>query len=258
MKDSRYKYSDHVDSYHSEPAQTSTSLSSFDSLQFTPSSGIPPEDDLPSFLHYSSGSSAISDSTIYYSAPSSACSTPTHSRHSFSHFFDSDSRHSSPHTPHPSRSPPTPHPNRSIQSEITDKANDLKAQATAKYQAKDYAAAAKLYTYALSYVPSDYVCFSASFIAASPPGNRAACYISLSKTQKALKDALKVIELNPGFPRGYTRAGKCYFLQGDVANARKCYEKGAELARQQPGERTRYDECVSMLKEVGMGRGGQK
>ena len=158
----------------------------------------------------------------------------------------------------PPTPPPTPHPNRSIQSEITDKANDLKAQATAKYQAKDYAAAAKLYTYALSYVPSDYVCFSASFIAASPPGNRAACYISLSKTQKALKDALKVIELNPGFPRGYTRAGKCYFLQGDVANARKCYEKGAELARQQPGERTRYDECVSMLKEVGMGRGGQK
>ena len=249
MKDSRYAYSDHVDSYHSEPVQASTSLSSFDSLQFTPSSGVPPEDDLPSFLHYSSGSSAISDSTIYYSAPSSACSTPTHYCHSSSHFFDSGSRHSSPHTLHP---------NRSIQSEITDKANDLKAQATAKYQAKDYAAAAKLYTYALSYVPSDYVCFSVSFIASSLPGNRAACFISLSKTQKALKDALKVIELNPGFPRGYTRAGKCYFLQGDVANARKCYEKGAELARQRPGERTRYDECVSMLKEVGTGRGGQK
>lgn len=146
----RYTYSDSQDQYNSFVEQPSAaSLSSFDSLHFVPPSGIPPDNDMPSFLSapYRSQSpapSTISDSTIIYSAPSSEFSTPSPLPYS--------SPYSSP-SPHAPRQ-------RSLKHEITDKADALKAQATSKYQEKDFEAAAKLYTYALGYVPSDYVCYS--------------------------------------------------------------------------------------------------
>ena len=79
----RYTYSDSQDQYNSFVEQPSAaSLSSFDSLHFVPPSGIPPDNDMPSFLSapYRSQSpapSTISDSTIIYSAPSSEFSTPS-------------------------------------------------------------------------------------------------------------------------------------------------------------------------------------
>lgn len=142
----RYTYSDSENQYKPYQEQSSVeSLSSFDSLHFVPPSGIAPENDLPSFLsapdrYQSAATSTINDSTIIYSAPSSGFSTP------------SPSPYSSPHTPR----------QRSLKYEITDKADALKAEATIKYQEKDFEAAAKLYTYALGYVPSDYVCYSES------------------------------------------------------------------------------------------------
>ena len=59
-----------------------------------------------------------------------------------------------------------------------------------------------------------------------------------------------MIELAPSFPRGYCRAGTCYLLQGDAANARRCFEKGLECARSQPEERARAEECERRLREV--------
>lgn len=46
--------------------------------------------------------------------------------------------------------------------------------------------------------------------------NRAACFLSINKPRKALKDALRAIELDPSFIRGYCRAGKCHLLQGHL------------------------------------------
>lgn len=127
----RYTYSDSQDQYNSFVEQPSAaSLSSFDSLHFVPPSGIPPDNDMPSFLSapYRSQSpapSTISDSTIIYSAPSSEFSTPSPLPYS--------SPYSSP-SPHAPRQ-------RSLKHEITDKADALKAQATSKYQEKDFEAA---------------------------------------------------------------------------------------------------------------------
>ena len=94
------------------------------------------------------------------------------------------------------------------------------------------------------------------FFSNSSQGNRAACFLSLNKTARALQDSLRVIQLNPQFPRGYCRAGKCYFLMGDLANARVMYSKGLELASRSDSrtstghEDPRYIECLSMLNQI--------
>ena len=87
-------------------------------------------------------------------------------------------------------------------------------------------------------------------------GNRAACFLSLNKTARALKDRFCIMQLNPQFPRGFCRTGKCYFLTGDPENARIMYLNGLELASHSDSRSSgghadpRFIECLSMLNQI--------
>ena len=87
-------------------------------------------------------------------------------------------------------------------------------------------------------------------------GNRAACFLSLNKTARALKDRFCIIQMNLQFPRGFCRAGKCYFLTGDLENARIMYLKGLELASYSDSHYSgghddpRFIECLAMLNQI--------
>jgi stress-induced-phosphoprotein 1 len=49
--------------------------------------------------------------------------------------------------------------------------------------------------------------------------NRSACYASLRDFEKALADANKTIEVNPGWSKGYGRKGAALHGLGDLGNA---------------------------------------
>ena len=121
-------------------------------------------------------------------------------------FYSQSPSHSGKSSVSPSPSRISQSPTRSLQREIYDKANEFKQQGNSLYEKKDYEGALEKYTLAMGYVPSDPILFS----------NRAACLLSMGKPHRALKDALRVIQLNPSFPRGYMRCGKCYMLIGEL------------------------------------------
>ena len=62
--------------------------------------------------------------------------------------------------------------------------------------------------------------------------------------------------MNPQFPRGFYRTEKCYFLTGDLENARIMYLKGLELASHSDSRAfeghadPRFIECLSMLNQI--------
>ena len=87
-------------------------------------------------------------------------------------------------------------------------------------------------------------------------GNRAACFLSLNKTARALKDRFCIMQLNPQFPRGFCRAGKCYFLISDLENTNTMYSKGLKLVSYSDSRSSggcadpRFIECLSMLNQI--------
>ena len=87
-------------------------------------------------------------------------------------------------------------------------------------------------------------------------GNRAACFLSLNKTARALKDRFCIMQLNPQFPRGFCRAGKCYFLISDLENTHTMYSKGLKLASHSDSRSSgghaasRFIACLSMLNQI--------
>ena len=163
-----------------------------------------------------SPSQSFSESTVYISTSSRASSTMTTPTrvHRLSDeekrildFYSQSPGHSGKSSVSSSPSRISQSPTRSLQREIYDKANEFKQQGNSLYEKKDYEGALEKYTLAMGYVPSDPILFS----------NRAACLLSMGKPHGALKDSLRVIQLNPSFPRGYMRCGKCYMLIGELA-----------------------------------------
>lgn len=60
--------------------------------------------------------------------------------------------------------------------------------------------------------------------------NRSACYLNLEDHINALKDALKSVELDPSFAKGWLRAAKCYIMVGDIGKAKEMCEKVTSLS----------------------------
>ncbi|GFZ05937.1 stress-inducible protein [Actinidia rufa] len=56
--------------------------------------------------------------------------------------------------------------------------------------------------------------------------NRAACYIKLGAMPEGLKDAVKCIELDPSFARGYSRKGITQFFMKEYDKALEMYQEG--------------------------------
>lgn len=56
--------------------------------------------------------------------------------------------------------------------------------------------------------------------------NRAACYTKLGALPEGLKDAEKCIELDPAFPKGYSRKGAIQFFMKEYDKALETYQEG--------------------------------
>ncbi|XP_054284464.1 dnaJ homolog subfamily C member 7-like [Macrosteles quadrilineatus] len=94
-----------------------------------------------------------------------------------------------------------------------------KDQGNAQYKLKQYHKALPFYTEAIELCPET----------ASYYGNRAACYMMLSKYREALEDARKSVILDPKFTKGWVRVIKCCVSLGDASTAENALARLAEL-----------------------------
>ncbi|KAG5513636.1 hypothetical protein PMAC_000674 [Pneumocystis sp. 'macacae'] len=96
---------------------------------------------------------------------------------------------------------------------------EIRKEANSLFSAKKYEEAIKMYTEAIVLEPENHVLYS----------NRSACYASLKNFDEALKDALKCIEINPSWAKGWSRKGAALHGKGDLEESKSAYEKGLEL-----------------------------
>mmetsp|Transcript_3501 Transcript_3501/g.2517 ORF Transcript_3501/g.2517 Transcript_3501/m.2517 type:complete len:114 (+) Transcript_3501:27-368(+) len=87
------------------------------------------------------------------------------------------------------------------------------------FQEKDYHKAIEHFTRAIEETPSDHTLYS----------NRSACYYNLGKSNPALEDANKCIELKPDWSRGFQRKANALHQQGNFDYAIAVYEEGLKL-----------------------------
>uniref|UniRef100_A0A1B6M3I0 J domain-containing protein n=1 Tax=Graphocephala atropunctata TaxID=36148 RepID=A0A1B6M3I0_9HEMI len=99
--------------------------------------------------------------------------------------------------------------------------NDL---GNAQYKLKQYSKALPFYTEAIALFPE-----SASYY-----GNRAACYMMMSKYKEALEDARRSVTLNSKFTKGWIRVIKCCIAMGDTSTADNALSRLAELDSNNP------------------------
>lgn len=99
-------------------------------------------------------------------------------------------------------------------------AEDFKAQGNAAFSAKDFTKAAELFSKAIE------VSSTPNHVLHS---NRSACFASLKQFDKALADAKKTVEINPTWPKGYSRVAAAEFGLGQLDDAEKSYSKALEL-----------------------------
>uniref|UniRef100_A0A1B0DR43 Uncharacterized protein n=1 Tax=Phlebotomus papatasi TaxID=29031 RepID=A0A1B0DR43_PHLPP len=85
---------------------------------------------------------------------------------------------------------------------LAEKKKDLGNE---QYKIKNYSAALKLYSDAISLCPN----LPAFF------GNRAACHMMLGDYKQALSDARQAIDLDPSFEKGFIRIAKCCLMLGE-------------------------------------------
>eukprot|EP00929_Paragymnodinium_shiwhaense_P107897 TRINITY_DN74240_c0_g1_i1.p1 TRINITY_DN74240_c0_g1~~TRINITY_DN74240_c0_g1_i1.p1 ORF type:complete len:588 (+),score=240.48 TRINITY_DN74240_c0_g1_i1:82-1845(+) len=95
-----------------------------------------------------------------------------------------------------------------------------KAKGNADFSAKNFEAAIKHFTEAISHDPTDHVFYS----------NRSACYASLEKFEKAYEDGKKCVELKPDWPKGYTRKGLAEYWLQKYDDAAETYKAGLKLS----------------------------
>ena len=97
-------------------------------------------------------------------------------------------------------------------------AEQAKAQAYAAFSTGDFSSAVRHFSKAMSVGPSNYLLYS----------NRSATYASLGKYSEALADAVKTVQLKPGWSKGYFNLGEAHFGLGHFDEAVGAYTKGLE------------------------------
>ncbi|KAF9617177.1 hypothetical protein IFM89_034328 [Coptis chinensis] len=95
-------------------------------------------------------------------------------------------------------------------------ADDEREKGNEFFKQQKYPEAIRHYTEALRRNPKDPRVYS----------NRAACYTKLGAMPEGLKDAEKCIELDPTFPKGYTRKGAIQFFMKEYDKALETYQEG--------------------------------
>ena len=81
---------------------------------------------------------------------------------------------------------------------------------------KDYPAAIEAYTKALALVPDNKIYLS----------NRAAAYSQAGQHRQAASDALRAVEIDPGYAKAWSRLGHARYALGDSKGSMEAYEKG--------------------------------
>jgi len=98
------------------------------------------------------------------------------------------------------------------------RAEAAKKLGNAAYAKKDYEAAISHFTEAIR-LDDSHVYYS----------NRSACRAQLKDIDGALQDALKCVEMEPTWAKGYSRLGAAYYSVGELRKSLKAYEDGLKL-----------------------------
>ncbi|OVA02999.1 Tetratricopeptide TPR-1 [Macleaya cordata] len=111
------------------------------------------------------------------------------------------------------------------------------------FKQQKYPDAVRHYTEALRRNPKDPKVYS----------NRAACYTKLGALPEGLKDAEKCIELDPTFPKGYTRKGAIQFFMKEYDKALETYQEGLKHDQTNPELMDGVRRCVEQINKTNRG-----
>jgi stress-induced-phosphoprotein 1 len=111
-------------------------------------------------------------------------------------------------------------------------AAEFKAKGNAHLQAGEFDDAITAYTEAISIDPKDHVFFS----------NRSAAYLSKGDAASALGDGNRCTELNPTWPKGFTRKGAALHALKRYDEAVDAYKAGLAIAPNDPGLKSGLEE----------------
>lgn len=125
--------------------------------------------------------------------------------------------------------PVTPVPE--ISAEVKAEADELKAKGNKLMAQRDFKGAADAYTEAISKNPGNPLYYS----------NRAAAFTHLSLNSRAVEDATKATELDPGYSKAWSRLGLALWAQGDIKGSLDAYENGLKAEGDSPSEAMKRD-----------------
>ncbi|KAI3918318.1 hypothetical protein MKX01_041638 [Papaver californicum] len=111
------------------------------------------------------------------------------------------------------------------------------------FKQQKYPEAVSHYTEALRRNPNDPKVYS----------NRAACYTKLGALPEGLKDAEKCIELDPTFPKGYTRKGAIQFFMKEYDKALETYQEGLKHDQNNQELMDGVRRCVAQINKTNRG-----
>ncbi len=113
----------------------------------------------------------------------------------------------------------------------------LKEQGNKAFKNRNYTKAIELYTAAIQ-IKADPVYYS----------NRASCHLAQQKYKLAVEDALKAIEIDPSFEKGYFKAGKAFKKIGNLKKALELFQQGLNNFPSNAHMRKEYEDCKILLK----------
>jgi len=119
-------------------------------------------------------------------------------------------------------------------------AEAFKEKGNAAFSTGRFDQALDAYTQAVTHDPNN----------ASLYSNRSATYAALRKYEAALKDAEKVLEMRPDWPKGYLRQGNAYEGMLMYPEAHDAYKKGLQLDPEEKTLRAAMEELTKLLDEL--------
>merc|ERR1712038_625433 len=118
-------------------------------------------------------------------------------------------------------------------------AEEKKEEGNQLYKLKQYRDALAKYSEAIDLCPQ-----CVSFY-----GNRSACYLMLGQPRQALEDARTSTNLDPDFPKGWTRVARCCVMLGDTVSAKQALTKLGNLGDDNPTEQRNIETVEKMVSD---------
>lgn len=127
---------------------------------------------------------------------------------------------------------------------VTVLSNEFKERGNSLYSTGNYKDALVCYTKAIDIDKTNSIAYC----------NRAACYLMLGENEKASKDCITAIGIDPGYIRSYLRAGRSFLNQGYGNKAKSYYEKCLTLCEEKEQENSNIKEwkieCTEGISDV--------